>query len=128
MPSRIAKLRNEAARRQHHRCCYCDLVMWDGREVSLSRFCRLHGLTRRQARQRRVTAEHLAARADGGRDTRANIKAACLFCNRTRHRSRSPLPPLLYRARRRGRPSGVEDRSKVEGARHDAGKSSTPGI
>ena len=34
---------------------------------------------------RDVTAEHLVARVDGGRDTRANIVAACRQCNASRH-------------------------------------------
>lgn len=34
---------------------------------------------------RDVTAEHLVARMDGGRDTRANIVAACRQCNASRH-------------------------------------------
>jgi len=34
---------------------------------------------------RNVTAEHLVARMDGGKDTRQNIVAACRRCNEMRH-------------------------------------------
>ncbi|SEM25869.1 HNH endonuclease [Variovorax sp. YR750] len=34
---------------------------------------------------RHVTAEHLVARADGGRNTRSNIVAACRRCSASRH-------------------------------------------
>jgi len=34
---------------------------------------------------REVTAEHLVARMDGGKNTRTNIAAACRRCNADRH-------------------------------------------
>ncbi|WP_377511482.1 HNH endonuclease [Octadecabacter sp. R77987] len=70
-------------------------MMWAGNDPT--QFARKHGLTQNQAKRRLVTAEHLWARCDGGRDIRRNIAAACLHCNTSRHRPRSPLSPNDYR-------------------------------
>lgn len=45
----------------------------------------------------RCTAEHLIPRSEGGGNDAANVVAACLFCNRTRHRARVPLAPRKYK-------------------------------
>lgn len=45
------------------------------------------------------TAEHLQAKQDGGKDTRENIVAACLFCNRHRHMSKTPKDAVSYKAK-----------------------------
>lgn len=59
---RLSILRYQACRAQGGVCFYCLEPM--GAEV---------------------TAEHLRARMDGGRDTRENIVAACRSCNHRRH-------------------------------------------
>lgn len=59
---KIQFLRRRASAAQGGLCYYCQRSM--GRDV---------------------TAEHLVARADGGKDTRGNIVAACRRCNATRH-------------------------------------------
>ena len=46
--------------------------------------------TPREAGRLLCTAEHLTARADGGRNNSGNIAAACLHCNRARHRRKHP--------------------------------------
>ena len=42
------------------------------------------------------TAEHLTPQSEGGSDTADNIRAACWFCNRTRHRMKVVLTPSDY--------------------------------
>ena len=78
-------------------CCYCGRPMWDGEPDTLPHFRREYGLTARQARQRRCTAEHLQALSDGGTSARPNIAAACAHCNKTRHATRPPKGPEEYR-------------------------------
>lgn len=51
----------------------------------------------------RCTAEHVIARSEGGGDGPSNIIAACLHCNRTRHRRTRPPEPERYRAEVRRR-------------------------
>lgn len=58
----LRSLRRRACREQDGRCFYC-----------------LQPMTHD------VTAEHLVARMDGGKDTRGNIVAACRRCNESRH-------------------------------------------
>jgi 5-methylcytosine-specific restriction endonuclease McrA len=59
---KIQFLRRRAFAAQAGRCFYCHQPM--GRDV---------------------TAEHLVARVEGGKDSRANIVAACRQCNAGRH-------------------------------------------
>lgn len=59
-------------------------------------FAASHGLTIGQARLLQVTAEHLLPRSDGGKDSYANIAAACWYCNLKRHKARSTLSPAAY--------------------------------
>lgn len=91
---RIRKLRSTAVCIQKHRCWYCEFPIWETDQVA---FAKKHGLTLRQAGRFRCTAEHLVARSDGGPDVPGNIVAACLFCNRTRHKI--PHPPTHDRYR-----------------------------
>ena len=49
------------------------------------------------------TAEHLLPQSEGGRDTLANIAAACAHCNRTRHKRKLPPQPAAYREQVRRR-------------------------
>ncbi len=90
MTKPIKRFRTAAFARQSGRCYYCEEIIW---RDDCPAFAADHRLTHRQARQRQCTAEHLVARYDGGRDTRANIAAACRECNATRHRRKVPLPP-----------------------------------
>jgi hypothetical protein len=90
----IQKIRNHQAVRQRWRCYYCDQPMWCEKPEA---FAARHGLTRDQASQLQLTAEHLRARCEGGRHSYRNIAAACLFCNRMRHQTgRQHLSPADY--------------------------------
>ena len=92
--SRLRQLRAASFVRQNRRCYYCQQPMWDHDPDA---FARLHAITLAQARQLKLSAEHLRARADGGENTRPNVVAACVYCNAHRHRSPTPLPPRQYR-------------------------------
>lgn len=94
MPTNIAKARSSAACRQQHRCYYCNVPMWNPCDAS---FLKEHRLSSAQAKLLQCTAEHIQARCDGGSHSGCNIVAACLHCNRTRHRARKPLDAELYR-------------------------------
>lgn len=97
--SRLQRLRELAARRQDYRCYYCGRALWNGRPRRLAPFARTQGLTLRQARLRRCTAEHLQPRSEGGPTSEGNIVAACRFCNRSRHLPKRVLDAGLYRAK-----------------------------
>ena len=93
-------LREKALQAQGGLCFHCHQPMWsDGPESHVQRF----GLPPRKAKWFQCTAEHLAARCEGGGDRADNIVAACRFCNRTRHEARTPLEPIRYAARVRAR-------------------------
>jgi hypothetical protein len=94
MPKRIISLRRRAAHKQGYRCYYCNSPMW---EADLAVFAATTQLSMAQAAERRCTAEHLVPKSDGGRDIAANVVAACLFCNRTRHRARNSRAPSDYK-------------------------------
>jgi hypothetical protein len=100
MAYRIAKLRLKAAEAQQYRCYYCESPIW---EADQNAFAQRHGLRPKQAALLRSTAEHLLACRDGGRDTRCNIVAACLHCNRSRHAVPTPKAPVAYRDHVRSR-------------------------
>jgi 5-methylcytosine-specific restriction endonuclease McrA len=93
MPSRIQSLRRRAFERQHGLCCYCHAPMWLSSPAELP----ARAPTAREAGRLLCTAEHLTARADGGRNNSGNIAAACLHCNRTRHRRKRPPDVDQYR-------------------------------
>jgi 5-methylcytosine-specific restriction endonuclease McrA len=92
--TKLKRYRIAAFREQRGRCYYCKLPMW---EVDPKTFASKHGLTLRQGRQLRSTAEHLQARSEGGSDERSNIVAACSLCNRSRHRPKRPKAPEVWR-------------------------------
>lgn len=69
--------------------------MWEKKPDA---FISKYGVTRKQSMLLRCTAEHLNAKYAGGKNTSANIVAACLYCNQKRHARRFPLDPLEYRA------------------------------
>ncbi len=90
----IVRNRTKAFVQQACRCCYCGAAMWTSHAKL---FAKTYGLTKRQARQFRCTAEHKIARRDGGPNTPENIAAACLRCNHSRHAGREPMTAGLYR-------------------------------
>ncbi|WP_155256233.1 HNH endonuclease [Mesorhizobium loti] len=97
--NRLVELRTTQAVRQNWRCFYCDFPMWDGDPRAAAKRNLPEGLLNRF----RCTAEHLIPRTDGGRDNLDNIVAACVFCNRTRHKMRDVLSPVAYQQRVRRR-------------------------
>ncbi len=80
---RVFRLRTQAFVSQGFRCFYCRLEMWSG---DVDAYAKRWGLTGAQSVGLECTAEHLIARKDGGQDTAENVVAACLTCNRRRHR------------------------------------------
>lgn len=94
MPKSLVRSRLRAFSHQSGRCYYCGMSMWANNPAW---FANQHGLTLKQAKQFQCTGEHLTARQDGGSSARSNIVAACLFCNRGRHRQKSPPSPDRYR-------------------------------
>ncbi len=94
MSKSLAVFRSKALSRQHGRCYYCELFMWSGDPVA---FASKHGLTLRQVKRLQCTGEHLQARQDGGKNSEANIVAACRACNQGRHRKKKAPPPDQYR-------------------------------
>jgi len=95
MATLLVRSRNKAYIQQSGLCIYCDVPMWLNDPGS---YALLHGMTLAQARHFKCTAEHLKAREDGGTDHAHNIAAACLYCNSRRHRVKSPLDPISYKA------------------------------
>ena len=89
----IRKNRQLAFEEQNGRCYYCRMLMWLG---NVSEFADEHRISKGLARQLQCTAEHLLPRQDGGTNERANIVAACYFCNSTRHRALNPQSPEQY--------------------------------
>jgi hypothetical protein len=84
MCSKIITSRQAAFIRQDGRCYYCNFLMLAADDSGP------HGL--------RCTAEHRIAKCLGGSNGIHNIVAACLHCNRTRHRAKHPLDAESYRA------------------------------
>lgn len=94
MPTKLVRHRKSAYIAQSGRCYYCGSPMWDS---NLESFSQAHNIKSSQAKWLKCTAEHLEARKDGGNDKAQNVVAACLFCNRTRHRRKEDLNPVAYR-------------------------------
>lgn len=94
--TRLQKIRQVQIKAQAGCCYYCEQPMWlkdaDG-------FAEKHRLSAGRAAFLRATAEHLVARSDGGEDTKANVVAACHYCNAHRHRAQRALAPEEYAAR-----------------------------
>ena len=91
---RSNKHRHSAYENQSGLCYYCALPMW---EDAPDDFARIYKLTIADAMAFQCTAEHLKARCDGGRNSRKNIVAACLYCNQARHRSKEAPSPTDHR-------------------------------
>ena len=100
MSQSLKKKRISAYKAQNGCCYYCGFPMWldDPDEIGHE-----SQISRRALHKIRCTAEHLHPRADGGSDSRSNIVAACLHCNRTRHRRKRPPEPPRYREIVQGR-------------------------
>ncbi|WP_425481963.1 HNH endonuclease [Lysobacter panacisoli] len=69
-------------------------------------FARVHGLSRKQARQFECTAEHLLPRSAGGTLRLDNVAAACRCCNWRRGRLPVLIAPEAFRRH-------VQERCKV---------------
>ena len=93
MSNALPRHRHQAFIRQACRCYYSSCLMW---EDDIETFRKQHGLSKAEAKRVRCTAEHLTAQQDGGTDAAVNIAAACLHCNQTRHKARTPLDPIKY--------------------------------
>ena len=78
----MIRLRRAAARRQNLRCHYCGAQMW---LTDHATFLASFDVSAEQAARFQCTAEHLVARRDGGPNSKANVVAACRFCNVQRH-------------------------------------------
>lgn len=99
---KLSVIRTLAFSRQQGRCYYCGCPMW---QSNPDQFAHRHGVTPRQARAFQCTAEHLLARQDGGKDAPENIAAACLECNRRRHKRKHDMSAPAYLAHVRSRMS-----------------------
>jgi hypothetical protein len=93
MSKTLKNKRHAAYVSQLCRCFYCTKPMW---ERNPDQFASTHGITPKQARWLRCTAEHLEPKSEGGSNAAGNIVAACLHCNRTRHRAHKPLASHAY--------------------------------
>jgi len=89
----IKKIRDASFRDQNGRCYYCRQPMW---RTDPAAFAKTHALSPALACRLQATAEHLTPKRDGGDDGKANIVAACLYCNTRRHRARTTLRPDEY--------------------------------
>jgi 5-methylcytosine-specific restriction endonuclease McrA len=79
---KLARIRGIRFRQQNGRCHYCEQQMWT---IDRAEFARKHRISKKQANHLQATAEHLVPRSEGGKDEKANIVAACRFCNSHRH-------------------------------------------
>ena len=94
MKSNIKRHRHSSYLAQSGYCYYCGFPVW---ENNLDLFAKTHDLPTTKATLLKCTAEHLQARQDGGKNSKQNIVAACLRCNRTRHRLKPAPLPDVYR-------------------------------
>lgn len=89
----LKTLRYRAYQRQSGKCYYCGYPMWEGDSQG---FAERYGLSSRQSRLLQATGEHLMPFSMGGPATRRNIVAACLHCNKTRHKNQSERSAEVY--------------------------------
>lgn len=89
MKFKISTYRKTAAQSQKWRCYYCELPM--GGEGSP--YAKAVPLEKKRLL---ATAEHLHARQDGGKDSRANIVAAHDVCNKCRHNAKRAKSPAEF--------------------------------
>lgn len=69
--------------------------MWENNPTEFQKFFKIK--KSKVVRLLQCTAEHVTARQDGGKDSKPNIVAACLYCNMTRHRQKNPLSSIKYK-------------------------------
>jgi len=94
MKSNIIHHRHSSYIAQSGTCYYCGFPLW---ESDLNSFAKAHKISVTNAVHLQCTAEHLHARQDGGGNSKQNIVAACLRCNRTRHKLKPAPSPGSYR-------------------------------
>ena len=99
MPTKLQSLRRQVFVRGGGHCFYFGVRMWPVSPDELPTAPRAAGALAKL----RCTAEHLLPQSEGGRDTLANIAAACAHCNHTRHRRKLPPLPAVYREQVRRR-------------------------
>lgn len=87
------KARQSAYNRQDQCCYYCKQPMWISNPFE---FGQKFNLKESQITPLKCTAEHLHAWKDGGSNSKENIVAACLYCNKMRHRRNREMDPLIY--------------------------------
>jgi len=92
----VVKNRTSAFSNQEGRCFYCNQPMWVNQPES---FCNQYRISLKAAQLLKCTAEHVIARKDGGSNQRNNIVAACMYCNKTRHKAKNALSVDKYKAR-----------------------------
>lgn len=90
----LIRFRDAAFAAQGGLCFYCRHPMWQSHP---EKFSRDYGVATVSVRRFKCTAEHLIPREKGGKDTRGNIVAACLYCNCQRHRARTARSPEGHR-------------------------------
>ncbi|MCY6411128.1 HNH endonuclease signature motif containing protein [Acinetobacter sp. VNH17] len=78
----IQKNRHTAYVNQNKRCYYCNQPMW---EKKPEQFSKTFSVESDKTQWLKCTAEHVIAKQDGGNNSKENIVAACLYCNRYRH-------------------------------------------
>jgi len=96
----LKKVRTNAYNHQNEKCYYCGHSMWNS---SLNSFAKSHSISTKQAQYFQCTGEHLVPHSEGGNAKRRNIVAACLFCNRTRHKVKNALSAVLYKQKVKNR-------------------------
>lgn len=74
-------------------CCYCHKPMC---LENYPEFAIRYKISIRQARLFQCTGEHLVPFSEGGDSSRSNITAACLYCNRARHRRSKKMNPEKF--------------------------------
>ena len=79
----LKNLRSNAFKRQGGLCFYCCMPMWEKNQQA---FADRYGLTWKQSRIFQCTGEHLTPHSLGGPASPRNIVAACLHCNKSRHK------------------------------------------
>ncbi|NRG18507.1 HNH endonuclease [Rhizobiales bacterium] len=125
MCKKIQSIRKKKFKAQNGRCFYCRSPMWE--PGSFDAFVRTHELSRQSADFFRCTAEHLHPRSDGGKDQASNIVAACLFCNATRHKAKTPMEPGSYALKARRRLAAGKWHRWVSGLSEKARPAQPPG-
>jgi hypothetical protein len=93
MSKQLYRSRQSAFAAQEGLCFYCRCAMW---RRSPDELTKAYGISEKLAKKLQCTAEHLKPRGEGGGDATCNIVAACLHCNRTRHKRKSPPSPEHY--------------------------------